>query len=54
LLKLRFIKTIRAFLEEDIRLDMEEFYKMDPAIIRMCSETGKKKNELKNLLKLLK
>ncbi len=53
LIRPRFIKSTKIFLEEDLRLDMEAFYKMDAEIIRLCSETGKKKNEFKNLLKLL-
>jgi len=52
-LRPRFVKSLKIYLEEDIRLDMDAFYKMNPEIIRMCSMTGKKKNELKNLLKLL-
>lgn len=53
MLRPRFITSMRNFLEKDIRLDMDAFYKMDPEIIRMCSDTGKKKNELKNLVKLI-
>ena len=49
----RFVKSLRVFLEEDLRLDMEAFYKMDTEIIRTCSMAGKKRNELNNLLKLL-
>jgi hypothetical protein len=49
----RFVKSLRVFLEEDLRLDMEAFYKMDTEIIRSCSMAGKKRNELNNLLKLL-
>jgi predicted transcriptional regulator of viral defense system len=52
-LRLRFKKSLKTYLEEDIRLDMEAFYKMNSEIIRMCSIMGKKKNDLKNLLKLL-
>jgi hypothetical protein len=53
MLRPRFIKSLKVFLEEDLRLDMEAFYKMDPEVIRMCSMIGKKKNELKILAKLL-
>ena len=49
----RFVKAMRIFLEEDIRLDMETFYKMDINIFRECAELGRKKNDLNNIIKLL-
>lgn len=49
----RSLKSLLLYLEEDIRLDMEAFYKMDVEIIRQCSRVGKKKNELTNLIKLI-
>ena len=49
----RFISALRIYLEEDIRLDMEAFYSMDVNIFRECSDAGKKKNDLNNLIKLL-
>jgi len=48
----RFINALLSYLEEDIRLDMEAFYKMDVEIFRECAEFGKKKNDLNNLIKL--
>lgn len=50
----RFIKSMLSYLEEDIRLDMEAFYGMDVNIIQQCAEVGKKKNDLNNIVKLLK
>jgi|SRR5659263_10251 len=50
----RFINALRLYLEEDIRLDMEAFYSMDVKIFSECAEVGKKKNDLNNLIKLLK
>lgn len=49
----RFVKAMLSYLEEDIRLDMEAFYKMDADIIRKCAEVGKKKNDLNIIIKLL-
>ncbi|OFY39202.1 MAG: hypothetical protein A2X18_04060 [Bacteroidetes bacterium GWF2_40_14] len=49
----RFLKALQLYLKEDIRLDMDAFYKMDIEIIKECAQVGKKKNEFNNLLKLL-
>ncbi len=49
----RFMNALLVYLKENIRLDMEAFYKMDATIFRECAEVGKKKNELKNMIKLL-
>lgn len=49
----RFIKSLISYLEEDIRLDMEAFYKMDIRIFGQCAEVGKKRNDLNNLIKIL-
>lgn len=49
----RFINAMLLYLEEDIRLDMEAFYKMEVNIFRQCAEVSKKKNDLNNLIKLL-
>ncbi|MEI6050334.1 MAG: hypothetical protein WCS03_15645 [Bacteroidota bacterium] len=52
-LRPRFLKSMRAYLEFDLRLEMEAFFKMDVNILRQCAEVGKKGNELNNLIKLL-
>jgi hypothetical protein len=49
----RFVNALLLYLEENIRLDMEAFYKMDVKIFRECAKVGKKKNDLSNLIKLL-
>lgn len=49
----RFVRSLRLYLEEDIRLDLEAFYRMDVKIFKECAEIGKKKNDLNNLIKLL-
>jgi len=48
----RFINALRLYLEDDIRLDMEAFFRMNAEIFRECAEAGKKKNDLNNLIKL--
>lgn len=39
----RFINAMLLYLEEDIRLDMEAFYKMEVDIFRQCAAVSKKK-----------
>ncbi|MFI3239119.1 MAG: hypothetical protein R3Y22_00805 [Bacteroidales bacterium] len=53
LLNPRFVKSMSQFLEEDLRLDMDEFYKMDVAIFRDCARVSKKRQDINNLIKLL-
>ena len=52
-LEIRSTKALLFYLEDDLRLDMSDFKKMNTDIIKQCIETGKKKNTLKLLLKLL-
>lgn len=51
--RLRSLKALLLYLEEDLRLDMEAFYKMNVEILRQCAEVSKKKNDLTNLIKLI-
>ena len=44
----RFIKSMLEFLEEDLRFDMDEFYKMDIRIFRECAKISKKKRCIEN------
>ena len=53
-LQLRSVKTLETYLEEDIRLDMDEFYKMDASIFEQCVEVSKKKKTVSLIIKLLK
>ncbi|MCK7538349.1 MAG: hypothetical protein MZV63_49055 [Marinilabiliales bacterium] len=46
----RFIKSMKAYLEEDLRLDIDAFYQMNAGILRLCADAGKKKNDLNNLI----
>ncbi len=49
----RFISAMRTYLEEDLRLDMEEFFNMDVELFRKCAAVGKKSAEINNLIKIL-
>ena len=53
-LRFRFVKNTKTYLEDDIRFDMDEFYKMDVTIFEQCAPVSKKKTEINNLIKLLK
>jgi Predicted transcriptional regulator len=53
-LRLRFVKSLQTYLEEDMRLDMDEFYKMDPDIFEQCAAVSKKKIDIRNIVRLLK
>ena len=51
---LRYQKEAEIYLEEDIRLDMDEFMKMNPDIFEQYIAVGKKATSIKTILKLLK
>lgn len=51
---LRYIKDVERYLEEDIRLDMDEFLRMDPSVFEQYIEVGKKASSIQTLLKYLK
>lgn len=36
------VKALAAYLEEDMRLDMDELPQLDAGIIRQCAEAGRK------------
>ena len=48
---LRYIKDVEQYLEEDIRLDMDEFFKMDASVFERYIEVGKKASSIHTLLK---
>lgn len=52
-LRLQSVKALKTYLEDDLRFEMSALENMDADIVRGCSETGKKKDMLKLLLKLL-
>ncbi len=53
-LNLRYIQELIQYLEEDIRLDMGEFAKMDIKVFEACTNVSKKQVTINNLIKLLK
>jgi len=52
-LRLQSVKSMRIYLEEDLRVDFDVLHNVDMEIIRRCVETGRKKRELILLLNLL-
>lgn len=50
---LRYLTDAQRYLEEDIRLDMDAFSKMNPDIFREYACVGKKKTSIQTLIKLL-
>lgn len=51
---LRYMKDVEIYLEQDIRMDMEEFYKMDATIFENYIKVGKKADSISTLLKFLR
>lgn len=51
---LRYVKEVEIYLEEDIRMEMEDFRQLDPKIFEEYAAIGKKADSIRILLKLLK
>lgn len=51
---LRYAKDVEAYLEEDIRMDIEDFLKMDISIFERYTEVGKKARSIQSLINYLK
>lgn len=51
---LRYVKDVEIYLEEDIRMEMENFRQLDPKIFEEYAAIGKKADSIRTLLKLLK
>jgi len=51
---LRYLKEVENYLEHDIRMDMEEFYRFDPTIFEAYSKVGKKADSITTVLKFLR
>lgn len=47
------LSRLAVFVEEDMRMDLDDLRQMDTRIIRQCMEAGNKKQVLSNLLKLI-
>lgn len=52
-LNLRYVSEIKRYLEEDLRLDIEELRKFDLNILRECRDNGKKKDMITKLIKVI-
>jgi len=52
-LRIQSEKALKTYLEDDLRFEISALKEMNPDIIRECVETGKKKEILKLLLKLV-
>ena len=50
---LRYMKDVENYLENDIRMDMDEFMKFDPSVIEEYIKVGKKADSIATLLKYL-
>ena len=51
---LRYMKDVEIYLEQDIRMDMDEFYKMDATILEDYITVGQKADSISTLLRFLK
>lgn len=51
---LRYMKDVQIYLEQDIRMDMEGFYKMDATLFEDYIKVGKKADSISTLLKFLR
>ena len=51
---LRYMKDVGVYLEQDIRMDMDEFYKMDATIFEDYINVGKKADSISTLLKFFR
>ena len=50
---LRYMKDVENYLENDIRMDMDEFMKFDPKVLEEYIKVGKKADSIVTLLKYL-
>lgn len=50
---LRYREETRAYLEDNLRLDMDAFRTFDPSILKQCAQCGKKAASIKTIIKLL-
>lgn len=53
-LNLRFQKDMLTYLKDDLRLDMEAFFQMDSRVFEQCTQVGRKKAMIINILKIIR
>lgn len=51
---LRYLKDVERFLSEDLRMDMDDFLKMDVSVFERYAEVGKKATSIQTIIKYLK
>lgn len=51
---LRYLRDVESYLENDIRIDMDEFYKFDASIFEEYIKVGKKADSIATVLKFLR
>ncbi len=53
-LNLRYLKDVERFLSEDLRMDMDDFLKMDVSVFERYAEVGRKATSIQTIIKYLK
>lgn len=51
---LRYLKDVERFLCEDLRMDMDDFLKMDVSVFERYAEVGRKATSIQTIIKYLK
>ena len=51
---LRYLKDVEVYLEEDIRMEMDDFKNMDISIFEQYVQVGKKSKSIESLIKYLR
>ena len=51
---LRYLKDVEIYLEDDIRMEMDDFKNMDISIFELYAQVGKKSKSIETLIKYLK
>ena len=51
---LRYLKDAESYIEEDIRMNLDDLRNMDISIFERYTQVGKKANSIKTLIKYLK
>ena len=51
---LRYLKDVEIYLQQDIRIDMDEFYNFDSSILENYISVGKKSDSIATMLKFLR
>lgn len=53
-INLRYLRDVDRFLGEDLRMDMDDFLKMDVSVFERYAEVGKKASSIRTIIKYLK